>query len=55
MVENGAKYPLGSTELLYLPRNIGGRGIKSLEAENKITKIKTAVHLYTNPDPTTPD
>ena len=52
MIENGAKHPLGSTELLYLPRNIGGRGIKSLEAECKITKIKVAVHLYANPDPT---
>ena len=54
MVENGAKHPLGSTELLYLPRNTrpGGRGMKSLGAEYKIIKIKAAVHLYANPDPT---
>ena len=26
--------------------------MKSLEAEYKITKIKAAVHLYANPDPT---
>ena len=25
-------HPLGSTELLYLPRTIGGQGMKSLEA-----------------------
>ena len=48
MVVNGVKHPLGSTELLYLPRNIGGRGTKSLEAEDKISKIKAAVHLYAN-------
>ena len=50
MVENGEKHPLGSTELLYLPRNTGVRGMKSLEAEYKITKIKAAVHLYADPN-----
>ena len=50
IVENGAKHPLGSTELLYRPRDTGGRGMKSLEAEYKITKIKAAVHLYANLD-----
>ena len=30
MVENRAKHPLDSTERLYLPRNIGGREMKSL-------------------------
>ena len=27
MIENGAKHPLGSTKLIYLPRRIGGRGL----------------------------
>ena len=35
MVENGARYPLGSNELLYLPRNTGERGMKSLEGRRK--------------------
>ena len=45
------KYPLGSTELMYLPRKLGGRGLNSLEEEYKLTKIKAAVKLYNNPDP----
>ena len=40
MVENGAKHPQGSTELLYLPRSSRGRGLKSVEADYEITKIK---------------
>ena len=40
MVENEAKHPLGSTELLYLPRRSGGRGLKSVKSEYKITKIR---------------
>ena len=39
MAGNGAKDPLGSTELLYLPRRLGGRGLKSEETEYKATKI----------------
>ena len=53
MVENGAKHPLGSTELLYLPRRLGGRGLKSVEAEYKATKIKVAINLYANRNSTT--
>ena len=52
MVENGGKHPLGSKALLYLPRKVGGRGLKSVENEYKLTKIKTAVNLYQNQDPT---
>ena len=33
MVENGWKHPLGTSDLLYLPRRVGGRGFKSIEAE----------------------
>ena len=36
---------------MYLPRKLGGRGVKSLEEEYKLTTIKAAVKLYSNPDP----
>ncbi|XP_068750863.1 uncharacterized protein [Montipora capricornis] len=50
--ENGGKHPLGSTALLYLPRHQGGRGLRSVETEYKHTKIKSAIKLYQNKDPT---
>ena len=50
MIENGAKHPLGSTKLIYLPRCIGGRGLKSIEQEYKLITIKAAVNLYRNQD-----
>ena len=40
IVENGAKHPLGSTELLYRPRDTGGRGMKSLEAEYRSPRLR---------------
>ena len=46
------KPPQGSTELLYLPRSSGERGLKSVQAEYEITKIKAAVNIYGNTDPT---
>ena len=52
MVENGAKHPLGLRELLYLPRRLGGRGLKSVKAEYKATKIKAVINLYANRDST---
>ena len=52
MVENGGKHPLGISDLLYLTRRVRGRGLKSMEAEYKHTKVKAAVRLYTNSDPT---
>ena len=52
IVENGAKHPLGSTSLMYLPRKSGGRGLKSVESECKLIKIKAAVKLYSNTDQT---
>ena len=51
MVVNGAKHPLSSTDLLYLPRKLGGRGLKSIEREYKTIKIKAAMNLYSNNDP----
>ena len=45
ITENGGKHPLASTDLLYLSRQTGGRGLKTVEAEYKATKIKAAVRL----------
>ena len=38
--------------MIYLPRRIEGRGLKSIEQEYKLIKIKAAVNRYTNQDPT---
>ena len=35
---------------MYLPMKLGGRVLKALEEEYKLTKIKAAVKLYSNPD-----
>ena len=51
IVENGGKHAGGSTSLLYLPREKGGRGLPAVETEYKVTKIKAAVRLYENKDP----
>ena len=51
IVENGGKHPSASRDLLYLSRRLGGRGLKSIESEYKITKIKSATRLYANADP----
>ena len=40
--------PCGSTSLLYLPRDKGGRGLRSIEREHKETKVKAAVKLFQN-------
>ena len=37
---------------LGMSRKLGGRGLKSVENEYKNTKIKAAVKLYCNADPT---
>ena len=51
VVENVDKNPSGSTAILYMPREKGGRGLRSIEEEYKVTKIKAAVKLYSNGDP----
>ena len=51
IVENGGKHPNGSTAILYMPREKGGRGLWSLEEEYKVTKKKAAVKPYRNGDP----
>ena len=52
IVENGGKHPAGSSALLYLPRAVGGRGMKSVETVYKMTKIKTALKIHGSTDPT---
>ena len=51
VVENGGKHPSGSTAILYMPREKGGGGLRSIEEEYKVTKIKAALKLYRNGDP----
>ena len=51
VVENGGKHPSGSTAILYMPKEKGGRGLRSIEEEYEVTKIKAAVKLYRNGDP----
>ena len=36
---------------LYMSREKGGRGLRSIVEEYKVTKIKAAVQLYRNGDP----
>ena len=49
--ENGGRHPLSSTALFYLPRVVGGRSMKSVEQEYKLSKIKAAIKLNNNLDP----
>ena len=44
-------HPQGSTAILYMSRKFGGRGLRSVETTYKDTKIKAAMKLYYNPDP----
>ena len=50
-MENGGKHPGGSTALLYLPREKGGRRLRAVKKEYKVTKVKAAVRLYENKYP----
>ena len=52
IVANGGRHPTSSNATLYLPRSIGRRGLRSVEQEYKLTKIKAAFKIYENPDPT---
>ena len=49
--ENSGIHPLSFSGVLYLPRDKGGRGLKSVEQYYKLIKIKAAKKLYENPDP----
>ena len=50
--ENGGSHPKESSAILYMSRKFGGRVLKSVQNEYKNTKIKAAVKLYNNADPT---
>ena len=50
VLENGGKHPSGSTAILYMSREKGGSGLRSIEEEYKVRKIKAAVKLYGNRD-----
>ena len=52
MCESGGKYPLRLKATVYLPRALGGPGMRSVGEEYKITKIKSAIKLNTNNDST---
>ena len=41
--ESGGKHPLVLKSTVYLPRALGGRGMRSVEEEYKMTKIKSAI------------
>ena len=51
-MENGGNHHKGSIAILYMSRKLSGRGLKSVENEYKNTKIKAAVKLNCNADPT---
>ena len=51
IVANEGNHPKGSTAILCMSGKLGGRGLKSVENEHKNTKIKAAVKLYCNADP----
>ena len=52
IVSTGGKHPLSPTILLYLAREKGGRRVRPVEDEYKAIKVKSALKLYTNTDPT---
>ena len=51
VVGNGGKQPCGSTSLLHLPRDNGGRGLRSIEREDKETTLKAAVKFFQHRNP----
>jgi len=46
IVENGGKHPGSSTALFYLLREKGGKGVRAVETEYKVTKLKAVARLY---------
>ena len=51
MNAQGAKHTLQLNAINYLPRNKGGRRLRSFEERYKITKVKLAVKLVNDKDP----
>ena len=50
--DNGGSHPATSIDLYYLSRKMGGQGLKSVETQYEMTKVETAIKLYTNRDST---
>lgn len=46
--ESGGKHSLSSTAVMYRSRDNGDRGLRSVEQEYKLSRIKAAVKLYQN-------
>ena len=51
MADGGGNHPQGSTAILYMSRKCEGRGLRSVETTYKDIKIKAAMKLYCNLDP----
>ena len=51
IVEFGGNHPQGFTAILHMSRKSGGRGLRSVETTYKDIKIKAAMKLYHNLDP----
>ena len=52
IVDYSGKHPASLISLLYLPTEKGGRGLRSVEQEYKLTKIKSLLKLYQITDQT---
>ena len=50
VTEGGRKHPCGTTSLLYLLHDKGGRGLRSVETEYKETKLKAAEQRSSHED-----
>ena len=50
MCESDGKYPLMLKATVYLPRALGGCGLRSVEEEHKMPKIRQAIKLHSNDD-----
>ena len=50
MQDSGALHTQESIKLMYLPTNMGGKGLKQIETLYKLTKIKVANYIVRNQD-----
>ena len=53
IAQNKGKHNSESNPTLYLSPDLGGRGLKEIEIQYKVTKIKTAYYTTTSKDPHT--
>ena len=50
MQDSGALHTQESIKLMYLPTNMGGKGLKQIETLYKLTKVKVANYIVRNQD-----